>query len=304
MRTARSLTAMAILFRFIVSRDQSSTSATSPVVVAADDAVAAGANAPRAVAPLTMNFVRSPDASGPDGHGRYLIAVNSGYGIDFTSKSKHQQTLSVIDLNRPEPQVVQNIYFPSPQSANVGLVFDPKLQPDGKYRFYVSGGYENKIWIFGLDTKASVPVAPANRPDEVLKGPAIDVTAFSTSAPSDNYNSNIAPVYPTGIALSPDGETIFSANNLGDTLGIISDLRDARKVERVALTRPGSKQFVYPYDVKLVAAGKVVSKAYVSLWGDGSIAVVDIARGNRVSYIPVGRHPTLMSLNRISATGS
>ncbi len=251
-----------------------------------------------AVAPLTMNFVRSPDTTGPDGQGRYLIAVNSGFGIDFTSKSKHQQTLSVIDLNRPEPQVVQNIYFPSPQSANVGLVFDPKLQPDGKYRFYVSGGYGNKIWIFGLDTKATVPVAPANRPDEALKGPSIDVTAFATSAPSENYNSNIAPVYPTGIALGPDGETIFSANNLGDTLGIVSDLRDTRKIERVALTRPGSKQFVYPYDVKLVAAGKRASKAYVSLWGDASIAVVDLEKGNRVSYIPTGRHPTLMLLNR------
>jgi len=60
-----------------------------------------------AVAPLTMNFVRSPDSKGPDGKGRYLIAVNSGYGLEFTSKSKPQQSLSVIDLNKtPEPQVV------------------------------------------------------------------------------------------------------------------------------------------------------------------------------------------------------
>ncbi|MBV9214776.1 MAG: hypothetical protein JO053_01260, partial [Acidobacteria bacterium] len=159
-----------------------------------------------AVAPLTMNMVRSPDSTGPDGRGRFLIAVNSGYGIDFTSKSKHQQTLSVIDLNhKPDPQVVQNIYFPAPQSANFGLVFDPKLQPDGKYRFYVSGGYENKIWIFGLDANAPVPVAPTNKPDEPLKGTAIDVTGFATSAPSTNYNNDIAAVYPAGIALSPDG---------------------------------------------------------------------------------------------------
>src|SRR5258706_1544523 len=56
-----------------------------------------------AVASLTMNFVRTPDTTGPDGKGRYLIAVNSGYGIEFTSKSKGQQTLSVIDLDlKPE----------------------------------------------------------------------------------------------------------------------------------------------------------------------------------------------------------
>ena len=250
-----------------------------------------------AVAPLTMNFVRSPDKTGPDGKGRYLIAVNSGYGIEFTSKSKAQQTLSVIDLNRtPEPQVVQDIYFPSPQSANVGLVFDPKLQPDGKYRFYVSGGFENKIWMFGLDVSAKVPVAPANKPDEPLKAQSIDVTAFATNAPSQNYNRDIAPVYPIGIALSPDGETIYSANNLGDTLGILSDLRDTRRITRVSLTRPNSKQFVYPYDVKLVASGGA-TKEYVSLWGDGSIAVVDQGRSNAVSYISVGHHPTLMALN-------
>jgi hypothetical protein len=38
-----------------------------------------------AVAPLTVDFVRSPDKSGPDGKGRYLIAVNSGFGLQFNT---------------------------------------------------------------------------------------------------------------------------------------------------------------------------------------------------------------------------
>src|SRR5256885_968293 len=33
-----------------------------------------------AVGALTVDFVRSPDASGPGGGGRYLVAVNSGHG--------------------------------------------------------------------------------------------------------------------------------------------------------------------------------------------------------------------------------
>ena len=73
-----------------------------------------------AVAPLTVDLVRSPDSNGPDGKGRYLIAVNSGYGVQFTSQSKAQQTLSVIDLAGDDARVIQTIYFPSPQSANVG----------------------------------------------------------------------------------------------------------------------------------------------------------------------------------------
>src|SRR5262245_47368200 len=37
-----------------------------------------------AVGSLTVDFVRSPDNFGSDGAGRYVIAVNSGYGIQFT----------------------------------------------------------------------------------------------------------------------------------------------------------------------------------------------------------------------------
>lgn len=252
-----------------------------------------------AVAPLTMNFVRTPDGNGPDGKGRYLIAVNSGYGIEFNSKSKPQQTLSVIDLSlKPEPKVIQTVFFPAPQSANVGLVFNPRLQPDGKYRFYVSGGFENKIWMLSYDPNAAEPILPANKPDAKIDAPSIDVSAFAENAPSPNYNDNVAAVYPTGLGLSPDGETIYSANNLGDTLGVVSDLRDRRKISRVSLRRPGSQQFVYPYDVKTKSTGKIVQKVYVSLWGDGSIAVVNPSGGNRVTHIAVERHPTLMLLNK------
>lgn len=250
-----------------------------------------------AAVPLTMNFVRSPDTDGPGGKGRFLIAVNSGYGLMFTVKSKTQQTLSVIDLNAaPDPQVIQTVYFPAPQSANFGAVFEQKPQGDGKYRLFVAGGFENKIWIFGLDPKAAQPLAPANKPDEIVKAPFVDATTFSQWAPTPNYNDNVAAVYPTGIALSPDGETIYSANNLGDTLGVISDLRNSRWVDRVGLRRPGSKQFVYPYDVKPLTNGKRVLKSYVSLWGDGSVAVVDAQF--KVSHIAVGRHPTAMIFNK------
>lgn len=251
-----------------------------------------------AVVPMTMNFVRSPDTGGPDGNGRFLIAVNSGYGLVSNSKTKPQQTLSVIDLAAAEPRIVQTLYFPAPQSANVGLVFDPVLQHDGRYRFYVAGGFENKIWLMGLDPKAAKPVTPANKPDERVAAPFIDVSAFAENAPSPNYNENVAAVYPTGIALGPDGETLYSANDLADSLGIIRDLRDARKIERVGLRRPGTAQFVYPYDVKVLPAGKRTAKIYVSLWGDGSIAVVDPALKNRVTHITVGRHPTAMIFNK------
>src|SRR5204863_6840896 len=102
-----------------------------------------------AVGALTVDFVRSPDKSGPDGAGRFLIAVNSGYGIQFNATANRgEQSLSLIDLNARPAVVVQNIYFPSPQSVNVGVAFAPTPDEDGSYALYVSGGFENKIWIF------------------------------------------------------------------------------------------------------------------------------------------------------------
>src|ERR1043166_10300871 len=117
-----------------------------------------------AVGALTVDFVRSPDHLGPDGQGRYLIAVNSGYGVQFTiSGNKGQQSLSVIDLNAsPRPAVVQNVYFPSPQSANFGVAFATKPDDDESYPLYVSGGFENKIWIFRFTPKHLAPITPVS----------------------------------------------------------------------------------------------------------------------------------------------
>jgi YVTN family beta-propeller protein len=261
-----------------------------------------------AVGSLPVDFVRSPDRSGADGKGRYLLAVNSGFGVQFDAKSNRaEQSIAVIDLNiKPAPQVIQNVYFPTPQSANVGVRFHPLADSDGSYRLFVSGGFENKIWIFKFAPNENKPISPASDgkdkdgEDTRITAPFIDVSAFATNAPSPNYNDNTAAVYPTGIALSPDGETLFTANNLGDSLGIISDLRDSRRISRISLQRPDSKQFAYPYGVEILPAadGKNAAKAYVSLWGDGSIAAVDLLNRNKLSHIPVDRHPTAMILNR------
>ncbi|MBC7929444.1 MAG: hypothetical protein H7Z38_02655, partial [Rubrivivax sp.] len=211
-----------------------------------------------AVGALPVGFVRSPDRAGPDGRGRYLIAVNSGYGIQFNAATNRaQQSLAVIDLNaRPAPAVVQNIYFPTPQSVNVGAVFAPHAASDGSYALYASGGLENKIWMFRLRPGAGVPLTPtSNGPDTKVEAPFIDVSAFTRAAPRPRYNSDRAPVYPTGLDVSDDGDTLFVANNLGDSLGVVAEIGGARRLERIdlagqkAVAGDGAEHFVYPYAV-------------------------------------------------------
>jgi len=115
-----------------------------------------------AVGGLPVDFVRSPDRLGPGGEGRFLLAVNSGYGIQFNAAANRgQQSIAVIDLNAKPAAVVQNVYFPSPQSVNVGVVFARTAQDDGSYALYVSGGFENKIWIFRFQPDSQTPVTPA-----------------------------------------------------------------------------------------------------------------------------------------------
>ena len=270
-----------------------------------------------AVGSLPVDFVRSPDHTGPEGKGRYLVAVNSGFGVQFNAASNRgQQSLAVIDLNAsPDPVVIQNVYFPSPQSVNVGVVFSPVPEADGSYSLYVSGGFENKIWIFRFVAGSQTPITPASPgPNTEVKAPFIDVEGFSGAAPSPRYNRNHAPVYPTGLAISPDGITLFVANNLGDSLGIINDVHGRRRLERIDL--PGAKSapsselesFSYPYGVVAIPVGPAVgrkdpytglrgstSKVYVSLWNQNAIAVLDFANNERrVSYISVDHHPTAM----------
>src|SRR6266513_1897999 len=131
-----------------------------------------------AVGALPVDLVRTPDHTGRDGSGRYLIAVNSGFGLQFNAASNRgQQSLAVIDLNaRPNPVVVQNVYFPSPQSVNVGVVFSPKAESDGTYTLYASGGFENKIWIFRFLPGSRTPISPPSPgPKTTVEAPFIDV---------------------------------------------------------------------------------------------------------------------------------
>src|SRR5580704_6476298 len=253
-----------------------------------------------AVGSLPVAFVRSPDHAAKDGGGRYLISVNSGYGIQFNAATNpEQQSISVLDLNaQPSPQVIQNVYFPSPQSAQVGAAFSPEADPSGAYTLYVSGGFENKIWMFRLRPNNPQPLSPpSNGPDTKVAAPFISVSGFSRGAPSPRYNDNEEPVYPLGIALGADGDSLFVANDLGDSLGIIRNLRFDRHLTRVDLSDGHPAHFVYPYGVEAWSppGARETQKVFVSCWATASVTVVDaVDPGKPVTLIPVGRHPTAM----------
>jgi YVTN family beta-propeller protein len=255
-----------------------------------------------AVGALPVAFVRSPDTQGPDGLGRYLVAVNSGFGVQFSAATNRaQQSITVIDVAAHPPLAVQHVYFPAPQSANVGAVFGRRPGADDSWPLYVSGGFENKVWVFAFRPGRRLPLEPGSPgPATQVTAPAIDIGAMATAPATRLYNSGAPPVYPAGLAISPDGATLFTANNLGDTLGIVTGLGGEPKVRSVPLGLPGQKLDLFPYDVVVLPdASGAAAKAYVSLWGAAAVAVVRADGPDAgVEHIPVTRHPTAMTLNR------
>jgi YVTN family beta-propeller protein len=253
-----------------------------------------------AVGAMPMVMLRSPDTLGRGGKGRYLLVVNSGFGVQFSAETnKAQQSIAVIDLNAtPEPAVIQNVYFPTPQSANVGLAFSAAPSSEGTFSLYISGGFENKIWIFHFDPRSAAPVQPAS------PGPDTKVTAeaFLVSDPGEvstrDYNKGKAALYPTGLAVTRDSAALVTANNLGDSVTIVRNLNGVRKMQRVDLHHPGkANQNIYPYGVVMLDRGGR-AHAYVSCWNDSSVAVISLnGRPAVLKFITVDRHPTTMILN-------
>src|SRR5215472_16545536 len=253
-----------------------------------------------AVGAMPMTMLRSPDKLGRDGKGRYLLVVNSGYGVQFSeATNKAQQSIAVVDLYRtPEPAVIQSVYFPTPQSANVGLAFASAASAEGSFRMYVSGGFENRVWIFRFDPTAITPVQPTSPgPDTKVTAPFFLISNPGEVSPND-YNRGKAALYPTGLAVTRDGGTLLTANNLGDSVTIVRNPGGPRKMQRVDLHHRGKlNEDIYPYGVVLLENGKN-ARAYVSCWNDSSVAVISL-NGKAVveKYIGVDRHPTAMALN-------
>ena len=76
-------------------------------------------------------------------------------------------------------------------------------QEDGSHALYVSGGFENKIWIFRFQPESKLRSLP-HRLVQTRRSKLRSSTSAVLCVNSPRYNSDRAPVYPSGIAISPE----------------------------------------------------------------------------------------------------
>jgi len=207
------------------------------------------------VSDLPLNMVLSND-------GRYLLVTTNGHG---------DQTINVIDL-----QTGQSAQTVSVKKSWLGLAF----APDGK-RFFVSGGDDNEVMIFDFAN------GKADQSGKIILGSG-DYHKLNDRERAEARRKGLGEfAFPAGIAVTPDGERLYVAENLTHKVAVV-DLSTRQVITKIAVGE-------YPYDCEISGDGK---RVYVSNWGSQSVAVIDTSNNQVLNNIQVGDHPNDLELTR------
>lgn len=197
----------------------------------------------------------------PDG--RSVVVLLGGW---------REQGFQVVD--RATGRITQTVTQPA---AFVGLAF----APDGS-ALYVSGSTRDVVYVYAW-----------------RNGTAALADSIILATEPAQASRRSGQRYPAGMATSPDGRTLYVAENLADSVAVI-DVATRRVRQRVATER-------YPYGVAVAPDGTV----YATAWGGTTVSVFT-PRANGASgangtsgggmldeagRIAAGRHPSALLLN-------
>lgn len=233
----------------------------------------------------------------PDG--KTLLVLTSGYNAQFSTSAGNPITIPfldpvtgvpstapadrtntfqwvfVYDVSHTAPVQTQRIAL---TSSFDGIAWDPKGT-----RFYVSGGQDDRVYIYKKSTSGWQPDAPF-----VLLGHPTHAT--------DPQNPYDAGGQVAGVSVSADGKYLFATNYRNNSVSVINP--STRKVIR-EFGLPGAKDFNGQFPIWATphaGATGATDKLYVSSIREGKI-VVFTASGVQKS-IAVGGAPAKSLLSR------
>lgn len=183
--------------------------------------------------------------------------------------------------------------------------------PDGT-RFYISGGQDDRVYIYKLSGSLFVPDAPfillghnsnQNAPLPKYDGSILKGTKAAQAVTFFGSSLIVGGAVVSGLALSRDGKTLVAANFENDSISIV-DTASRAVIREVKFFTPGGTvaQGEFPYDVAVLSNENGSAKtAFVTSQRDDQVMAVDVASGN-FSSIAVGNQPNRMALSKDQRT--
>ena len=202
---------------------------------------------------LPLAMVESPD-------GNFLVVTNNGYA---------KPTLTVVDLKRG--YVASKVTI---DHAWLGLAW----HPDGR-RVFSSGAGQTTVNEFYF---ASSKLTPG----------AVYALGRDTQKPMPGINrpEPVEQSFVGGIAISPDGRSVYAVHVLGEALTML-DIKSG-------LVKGTVDVGAEPYTCIVSPDGKTV---FVSVWGGARVLLFNAATLERRAEIRVGEHPNAMVLSKDGA---
>jgi YVTN family beta-propeller protein len=256
-------------------------------------------------------------ALSPDG--KTLLVLTSGFNTGFFTPSgapittpyidpktgknstildSQFQWVFVFDVASGSLKKLQQIQLPN---AYDGLAWDPSGT-----RFYVSGGQDDRIYIFkpsnaGWTIDAPLPTLGHNTNDDTATptydGGILKFTKAGSSALVRTLGLNFGAM-TAGVNVTDDGKELIAANLQNDSISLV-DLK-TRTAREFRLFSPGSTtafgEFPYWVQPHSSTPGGPSDKVYVTSLRDGQI--ISIATSGRVGSVTVGGEPSKMILTR------
>ncbi len=253
---------------------------------------------------LTTGYNTGFYTQGPDGAPILWNALYPLTGLPSTTTTPNAEWVFVFDVRGHRPVRKQLINIPN---TYAGLIWDPSGT-----KFYVAGGIDDRVEIYasggggasadgtytpsapfvllGHNTPANVPV------QQYPTGGLFSATPINDN-PIAQYMYMPFSALAAGLAISPDGTTLYVANYQNDSLSIINTATRLVTNE-IVFFAPGQTKAIgeMPYWPVVLSNDKGAPvKTYVSSERDGQ--VLSVSPSGTFKIIKVGGEPNRMVLS-------
>ncbi|MBG1262823.1 beta-propeller fold lactonase family protein [Nostoc commune] len=246
----------------------------------------------------------------PDG--KTLLVLTSGYNQNFKDQNTGANlTYPVLDPLTGKPSGtttpkaewvfvfdVSSGKLVKRQQINIPNTYNGLAWAKDGSRFYVSGGIDDRVYVYASNGNKYVPDAPF-----IILGHNSNQTA-----PFPDYDGGLLKGTPAsasatgavvaGLTVSQDGNTLVAANFENDSISVVN-AANRQVLKEIKFFRPGDKIATgeFPFDVALKSTNNgVADKVFVSSQRDNEVVAVNIAsRG--ITRIPVGSQPNKILLS-------